>query len=47
MTTVSGDDEGQNIHTVHFGKCNELTSVDKSKYEEKRQNALFFLGKSI
>ena len=46
-TTVTGDDEIQNIFTVPVRRWNEQTSVDKSKYEEKYQNSLIFPGQSI
>ena len=44
---VTSDDDSQNIYTIPVGQCNELTSVDDSKYEEKRQNALIVTGESI
>ena len=47
VKTVTGDDDSQYIHTVPDGRCNQQTSVGESKYEEKRQNALIFPGKSI
>ena len=40
VTTVTHDDDIQNMYTVPVWQCNELTSVDESKYEEKRQNSL-------
>ena len=40
VTTVTHDDEIQNNYTVPVGQCNELTSVNESKYEEIRHNAL-------
>ena len=42
MTTVTRDDDSQNIHTVPVGRCNLQTSVDESKYEEIHQNTLTF-----
>ena len=47
MTTVTRDDESQNIFTVPVGRCNEQISVDVYKYEEKRKNALIGPGESI
>ena len=38
VTMVTRDDDSQNVYNVTVGRCNELTSVDGSKYEDKRQN---------
>ena len=40
VTTVTRDDDSQNIYTVTVGQCNEHTSVEESKFEEKCKNAL-------
>ena len=47
VTTVTRDDDSRNIYTVPVGRCNELTSFDESKYEEKRHNSLICPGESI
>ena len=47
MTTVTSDDDSQNIYTVTVGRCNEPTSVDESEYEEKRENLFICPGESI
>ena len=47
VTTVTRDDGSRNIYTVPVGQCNELTSVDESNYEEKRQNVLVYTGEYI
>ena len=47
MTTVTRDDYSENIYTVPVGRCNQQTSVEESKYEEKRKNALIVPGESI
>ena len=47
MTTVTRDDDSQNIYTGLLGKYNQQTSYDGSEYEEKRNNALFDPGESI
>ena len=44
MTTVTSDDDSQNIYNTLVGQCNKHTSVEESKYEEKRKNALIFPG---
>ena len=44
MTTVTRDDDSQNIYTVPVGRCNQQTSVEESKYEEKPKSALIFPG---
>ena len=47
MTRVTRDDYSRNVYTVRIGGCNVLTSVDESKYEEKRQNLLICPGEYI
>ena len=47
MTTVTRDDNSQNIYTIPFVLCNQHTSVEESKYEEKRKNALILPGEYI
>ena len=47
MKTVTHDDESESIYTVPVGQCNQHTSVEDSKYEEKRKNALIGPGESI
>ena len=47
MTTVTRDDDSKNIYTAPVGRCNQQTSVEESKYEEKRKNALIVPGKYI
>ena len=47
VTTVTRDEDSRNIFTLPIGRCNELTSVYESKYEEKRQNSLIRPGESI
>ena len=47
VTTITLDDEIQNIYTVPVGRCNQQTSVEESKYEEKRQIALIASCESI
>ena len=44
MTTVTRDDGSQNIYTVHFGQCNQQTSVEDYKYEEKPKSVLIVPG---
>ena len=44
MTTVTCDDEGQNIYNVTVRLCNQQTSVEEYKYEKKRNSALFVPG---
>ena len=39
MTTVTRNDDSQNICTVPVGRCNQHTSVEESKHEEKRKNS--------
>ena len=38
VTTITFGYDSQNIYTVAVGRCNELKSVDESKYEEKSQH---------
>ena len=40
VTTVTRDCDSQNIYTVPVGRCNQYTSVEESKYEEKPKSAL-------
>ena len=40
VTTLTRDDDSQNIYTLPVGRYNEQTSDDESKYEEKRKNTL-------
>ena len=47
VTTVTCDDDSPNIYTVPVVRCNKLTSVNESKYEEKRHNSLICTGESI
>ena len=47
MTTVTRDDDSQYIYTVPVWKCNQQTSVEESKYEEKPNSALIFPDESI
>ena len=47
MKTVTCHDDSQNIYNVPVGICNQQTSYDESKYEEKRNSALIGPGKSI
>ena len=44
---VTRDDYSKNINTVPFGQCNQQTSVEYYKYEEKHKNALIVCGGSI
>ena len=44
VTTVTRDDDIQNIYTVPVVRCNQQTSVEESKYEEKRKSALIVTG---
>ena len=44
VTTVTRDDESQNMYNVLVGRCNIHTSVDETKYEEIHQNALIYPG---
>ena len=47
MTTVTCDDDSQNIYTIPVGRCNQHTSVEESKYEEKHKIALIVPGEYI
>ena len=47
MKTVTLDDDSQNIYTVPVVRCNQQTSVEESKYEEKGNNTLIFSGEYI
>ena len=47
MTAVTFDDDSQNIYTLTVLRCNQHTSVEESKYEEKCKNALIVPGESI
>ena len=47
MTTATHNDDSQNIYTVAVGRCNQQTSIEESKYEEKRKNAFIVPGKYI
>ena len=40
MTTLTCDDYSQNIYTVPVGQCNQQTSVEESKYEDKPKSVL-------
>ena len=40
MTTVTREDDSQNIYTVPVGRCNQQTSFEESKYEGKPKSAL-------
>ena len=41
---VTRDDNIKNIHIVPVGQFNQQTSVEESKYEEKRKNELISPG---
>ena len=47
MTTVTCDYDSQNIYSVPVGQRKKHTSVEESKYEEKRNNELIFSSESI
>ena len=47
MTTVTRDDDSQNIYSVPVGWYNQQTSVEEYNSEEKRKIALIFPGGSI
>ena len=40
VTSVTRDDDSQNMYTVPVGRCNKHTSVEESKFEEKRKSEL-------
>ena len=44
VTKVTHDDENQSFYTVPVVQLNQQTSVEESKYEEKRNNALIIPG---
>ena len=44
---VTCDDDSQNIYNVPVGICNQQTSDDESKYEEKRNSVLIGPVESI
>ena len=44
---LTRDDHSQNIYTLPVGRCNELTSVDDSEYEEKPKSILVVPDGSI
>ena len=44
VTTVTRDDDIQNIYTVPVERCIQQTSVEDSKYEEKPKSALIVPG---
>ena len=47
MTTVTRDNDSQNIYTVPVGRCNQQISFEDYKYEDKRKNALIVPVESI
>ena len=47
VTTVTCDDNSQNIYNVPIGRWNQQTSVEYSKYEEKRKIELISPGEYI
>ena len=47
VTTVTRDDESQNIYTVPFGWYNQQTSAEEFKYEEKSKSELNVRGEFI
>ena len=47
MTTLTRDDDSPKIYTVPVGRCNQQTSVEESKYEEKRKSILIVPGEYI
>ena len=47
MTTLTRDDDSQDMYTVPVGLCNQQTSVEESKYEYKCKNAIMVPGESI
>ena len=44
MKTVTRDDNSQNMYYLPFGRCIQQTSVEDSRYKEKRNNALIVPG---
>ena len=47
MTTVTRDDDSLIIYTAPVGWCNQQTSVEESKYEEKPKSVFIVPGASI
>ena len=47
MTTVTRDDDSQNIYTVPVEWCNQQKSVEESNNAGKRKNVLIVPGESI
>ena len=47
VTMVTCDDESQNTYTVPVGRCNQQTSVEEYKYEEKPKGVLIIPGEYI
>ena len=47
VITVTHDDDSQSIYTVNVVRCNQQTSVEESKYEEKSKIALIVPGEYI
>ena len=47
MTTVTSNYDSKNIYNVPIGRCNQQTSVEESKYEDKRKSALILRGEYI
>ena len=47
VTTVTYDYDSQNIYDLRVGRCNQQTSVEESKYEDKSNSKLIGPGESI
>ena len=47
VTMVIRDDDSKNVYTVTVVQCNQHTSVEQSKYEEKCTSVLFVPGEYI
>ena len=47
VTSVTQYDEIPNIYTVPVGRCNQQTSFEESRYEEKPKSALIVPSESI
>ena len=47
MTTVTCDDDSQNIYTLPVGRWNQHKSVEESKHEEKTKSELIVPVESI
>ena len=47
MTTVTCDDDIRKIYTVPVGGCNQQTTFEESKFENKPKRALIVTGASI